>query len=391
MPHEHLTPLLASWYQEECCSILLPLAQQNLQAFLRQPLQPDLNGKFVLWLLDQMKGLAAAIKHIHYLGPADLNPTSARQGGNVSSNRDTTGYHHDLKPQNILVFRNNDTSKGPVLKVSDFGTARLQQVVASEVQQGISHQTSNVICDENYAPPEYFLTHRASRPHDVWSLGCIFLEMLVWAFDNGSEVNTFYQERLDEGSQGNLQSWCASFFYQNGKNPDLKLAVKDRLKNLKARENAHHVFETIVDLIEIGMLRPHPKDRLRMSDVESELEKMRRQAALDLDEYGDDYFLKKKVPEREQRPLYGQPPSLRVRVEHSPSEGTRIEPTSPTPGLLSPHPQTPHHQRRYSTGYLLPRIAMVPSHKSDFPNDLARAGYQFPDDAMRDEKWFPEM
>jgi serine/threonine protein kinase len=78
--------------------------------------------------------------------------------------------HRDLKPRNILVNSNCD------LKICDFGLARA--LLPSE-----PGTKANVITDyvttRWYRAPELLLTAREySTSVDMWSVGCIFAEMI---------------------------------------------------------------------------------------------------------------------------------------------------------------------------------------------------------------------
>jgi mitogen-activated protein kinase 1/3 len=77
--------------------------------------------------------------------------------------------HRDLKPSNLLVNSNCD------LKICDFGLAR-----------GIhSDRASTVLLTEYvvtrwYRAPEIMLAcHEYSKPVDVWSVGCVFAELIL--------------------------------------------------------------------------------------------------------------------------------------------------------------------------------------------------------------------
>lgn len=70
--------------------------------------------------------------------------------------------HRDLKPQNLLVNNNCD------LKICDFGLAREQD-----------HQMTGYVVTRYYRAPEVMLTwQQYSYAVDMWSVGCIFAEML---------------------------------------------------------------------------------------------------------------------------------------------------------------------------------------------------------------------
>lgn len=71
--------------------------------------------------------------------------------------------HRDLKPSNILINENCD------LKICDFGLARIQEP-----------QMTGYVSTRYYRAPEIMLTwRRYNEKVDMWSVGCIFAEMLL--------------------------------------------------------------------------------------------------------------------------------------------------------------------------------------------------------------------
>lgn len=71
--------------------------------------------------------------------------------------------HCDLKPQNILLVNN-------VVKIADFGLS--QKIIIPTIK---SHNTVSLW----YRAPELLLKQHYSKPIDVWSLGCIYSEMMT--------------------------------------------------------------------------------------------------------------------------------------------------------------------------------------------------------------------
>ncbi|XP_065113595.2 mitogen-activated protein kinase 7 [Paramisgurnus dabryanus] len=123
--------------------VVLDLMESDLHQIIhsRQPLTPEHTRYFLYQLL---RGL----KYIH--------------SANV--------IHRDLKPSNLLVNENCE------LKIGDFGMAR--GLSASHSEESRSFMTEYV-ATRWYRAPELMLSlHHYSSAIDLWSVGCIFGEML---------------------------------------------------------------------------------------------------------------------------------------------------------------------------------------------------------------------
>jgi dual specificity tyrosine-phosphorylation-regulated kinase 2/3/4 len=70
--------------------------------------------------------------------------------------------HCDLKPENILL----QTSHGTSIKLIDFGTSCFE-----------NHTCYTYIQSRFYRAPEVIMGIEYSSPIDMWSLGCILLEL----------------------------------------------------------------------------------------------------------------------------------------------------------------------------------------------------------------------
>jgi serine/threonine protein kinase len=90
--------------------------------------------------------------------------------------------HRDLKPQNLLVDKRN------VLKLADFGLARAFMIPV----RAYTHEVVTLW----YRAPEILLGQRTYAPAvDMWSIGCIFAELVnrkpIWPGD--SEIDELFR------------------------------------------------------------------------------------------------------------------------------------------------------------------------------------------------------
>lgn len=109
--------------------------------------------------------------------------------------------HRDLKPQNILIDRTTNT-----LKVADFGLARTYSI-------GNTRPYTHEVVTLLYRAPELLLGSPIySAPVDMWSVGCIFAEMVLGSplFKGDSEIGQLYQIFRLLGTP-EATSCCASF------------------------------------------------------------------------------------------------------------------------------------------------------------------------------------
>ncbi|KAL5566240.1 hypothetical protein UlMin_029404 [Ulmus minor] len=84
--------------------------------------------------------------------------------------------HCDLKPDNILVFPSNQVGALPQLKIADFGLA--QYYVVDPNQSPMITYPYSFPGTPLYMPPESMF-NEIKPPLDIWSLGCIVIEMIT--------------------------------------------------------------------------------------------------------------------------------------------------------------------------------------------------------------------
>jgi serine/threonine protein kinase len=341
MPHPHITRHLALWSQEDKFYMLFPLAEQNLRQYIKQTNHPSLTKEFVLWLLGQFKGLADGVRQIHNL--TGLGPGMLDRRLNINQKRERTGFHHDLKPENILVFLDSDRDSddqvtGRTWKIADFGSARIGLILSgsgSGVQER-SYFTSNLSHgDAAYGAPDYELEKKTSRPYDMWSLGCIFLECLLWVFGKpDSSPADFEAQRMKIPNR--LANQDSAFWYVGSDGSvGLKPAVVERLKELKTECAERGVFSDLVSIV-AKLLTIKPAERLDAPKLCNDLDAIILQAKVDL--LGNQaFYLQKQYSQK--RDIVAAPPTTagdhdRRSIDErqiAPEPQNRIANTSPLP------------------------------------------------------------
>ncbi|KAI9704270.1 MAG: hypothetical protein M1836_007131 [Candelina mexicana] len=162
-PHRHIVTLMCSYMNTEhqfAGVVLSPAGEFDLKTFLSSMDSsiPDPNLGFKKKALARWYGCSAtALAYIH----------------------DTVEFKHkDIKLQNILVHGNN-------IKIIDFGISK--PIEGSSATSGPSDGTKTNMSPET-------LTHeKRGRKQDIWSLGCVFLEMETCRL--GISLKEFHKHR----------------------------------------------------------------------------------------------------------------------------------------------------------------------------------------------------
>lgn len=138
--------------------------------------------------------------------------------------QDMVCYHMDLKPSNILIFRDTAYDGGTrfVWKLSDFGMARVKyrrrgqtvdreemdfnssflQRTKPDIERSPSG-TRNRRWEGTYLPPESLTSMRTmTTASDVWALGCVLSVVFVYLEDGGEGVESYQMRRLRHPDSG---------------------------------------------------------------------------------------------------------------------------------------------------------------------------------------------
>ncbi|RGP76420.1 serine threonine kinase [Fusarium longipes] len=187
---EHIVQYLGSFEQSGRCIMILEYAPGGslLELFRRD--QPPETPEQRRYFLYGMMGLVKAVDKIQNLG------------GGLRSQR--TGFaHRDIKPANILVYpgMHDFYSAGFTMKLADFDTAT-PGLPIDEAPVGPQDNDG----DKTYCAPEASRVYtyedktirQLSLSSDIWSLGCVFSESLVWVAGGMAAVNKAANDRRIE-------------------------------------------------------------------------------------------------------------------------------------------------------------------------------------------------
>ena len=156
----------------------------NLSDLWKEKPHPVRTSSLTKAVIRELLGLSKALNAVHNMS-ADKN------------------YRHgDLKPANILWFRTDD--EFGTLKIGDWGEAKVHFV---NTEARLSN-TSSKFGTRRYEPPENDtgLTFgdslqpetvgqkRRSRLYDIWAIGCVALEIVIWLLYGNEELERFNLE-----------------------------------------------------------------------------------------------------------------------------------------------------------------------------------------------------
>ncbi|KAF5547966.1 serine threonine kinase [Fusarium napiforme] len=187
---DYIVKYLGSFEQNNRCFMILEHASEGslLELFKRneRPITEEERRYFLYGLM----GLTKAIDKIQNLGGGPRNQR--------------TGFaHRDIKPANILVFPGQDGrySGGFRMKLADFDTATPDRPI-DEDESSFQDNDGN----RTYCSPEATRLYRDQEKgfmqvpvaSDVWSLGCVISEAIVWVAGGMAALDEAASDRRRE-------------------------------------------------------------------------------------------------------------------------------------------------------------------------------------------------
>jgi len=196
---------------------VFPRARCDLKQFWETS-QPEARDKeYMAWFFAKLRCLAEAIKKLHHGAATALGPTGPGSQLDKVGSVGRACRHGDLKPENVLCFDSPKTTKPKDHKIGHDSYKETKRddhkslrFVISDVGFAITHEVETALRGMTtrpsggtvtYAAPEtdkkIRLPEATSRRYDIWSLGCLYLEFLIWLLHGIAGLRSFHEELND--------------------------------------------------------------------------------------------------------------------------------------------------------------------------------------------------
>ncbi|KAI1275714.1 acyl transferase/acyl hydrolase/lysophospholipase [Xylaria sp. FL0933] len=172
LKHPNLIAVKAIVRKGGKCYFMFPWGDGgNLLEFFKENPRPRLHTGFMREIFVQLFGLADAVNAMHHFGDGE---------GSLR--------HGDLKPHNIVRFL--DKTQVGTLKIADMALAKYHDESTNLRDAGTEMRYGTGL----YEPPEVMTMADAprSRRYDIWSMGCIYLDFLIWLLYGYEELLAFH-------------------------------------------------------------------------------------------------------------------------------------------------------------------------------------------------------
>ena len=232
--HPNIIELLGSYTHNGIHSLIFPVAEYDLNELLKG--RPISSFRSQSDYLVALCGLASALNTLHSFSSKTLDVS-------------LIGCHHDLRPYNVLV-------KGRQFLFADFGLTTLKDGTESS-------KSMRRPGDSRYLAPECedldkdFEPHKVGRKSDIWSFGCVLLELLTYIMQDSDAVRDFERSR-----EVTVAGYWTFYPFHSGRQPHQKVEAK--LTELE--KYATTAYKGVIRLAR-DMLHIEPDDRPNADQV----------------------------------------------------------------------------------------------------------------------------
>ncbi|KAI2780617.1 kinase-like domain-containing protein [Daldinia loculata] len=252
--HAHILTVLATYEHGDSHYIIFPWAKCDLDKYLKENnnRSKDLAEKLekVRWVAEQCLKITGAVHSIHI--PRQNNEQQEEQ---------LFGRHGDIKAENILVF--GSEGQRPMLVLSDFGLASVHHDWS---KSNVPNQDLPVTTDVR--PPECDMRGGTiTRAFDIWTLGCLFLDLLIWLLEGEKSRKKFKGKRKTRWFGG----YTTSIYFEIVKHSEtgkigfiVKPVVTEWVATMHSHPRCTQFLHDFLDLIEQEMLIVGTESKKRM-------------------------------------------------------------------------------------------------------------------------------
>ena len=178
MQHPHIVKFVGGFRQGPTSHLLFKWADGgNLRSYWNNKKNWSRNADLISWTIEQITGLFSALEKWH-----DLKLSSTP----------LNGRHGDLKPENILRSLEAQDSRRGIFQIADLGLAKIHSLPT----HARNNPSSTLDGTARYKPPE--IKAKISRSYDIWSMGCITLEWIIWLVYGIDELKAFHDQACPE-------------------------------------------------------------------------------------------------------------------------------------------------------------------------------------------------
>jgi serine/threonine protein kinase len=241
--HNHLIRHLGTYERGQTYFIVFPWADGgSLDTFWKDQDSRTRDNALAIWSLRQMLGIAEALRLMH----------------------EKNIRHGDIKPDNILLYRFLDVER---LVVADVGISRQHLQATVHRNKGTTTRATTPC----YEAPETSgnPNEPRMRRYDMWSLGCVFLEFVVWLLHDMQTIESFYAARKEDMDSRffAIQELGVRRIHRQVSNVIRQLRQDSRCQEGTA-------FDALIDLIENGLLRVEANERCEAEELVRRLSKI---------------------------------------------------------------------------------------------------------------------
>ncbi|KAL1633685.1 hypothetical protein SLS56_002833 [Neofusicoccum ribis] len=275
---DHIVRMVKTYSLGKTFNIMFPCARTSLHEYLRdQKFNAQEACDRYIWkasFWNQFIGIALALSRVHKLGEELQNKSTDRPtDGNLTVLRNRVhpyliGCHFDLKPANILVQQDG------TWVITDFGQTSFKALDNNGMSSNIVFAGGTPI----YSPP-LETNGTTNRSYDVWSLGCILLEVVAFLVLKYEGLEGLDKARVTPSLDPHVTEDRSFYARDLGTGefivkPTVSQFIKDLPAKLRRAEDKGHPFLAKILRLVRKMLNPNSATRPQARAVYEELRRI---------------------------------------------------------------------------------------------------------------------